>query len=155
MEVLILTRGNADKQNLHIIQINYSPFGGFCFTYDQCVGLYIYIFFIFPFVPIYISLKNFISPSLLAIKKLESIKMFIPFPIFSNACIWLTRVNEGKNIFEGSFDVYALVYFNLSYCVYTTFLTLYIMIERPHGNIVFYDEINNNQKICAEINFLF
>lgn len=87
MEVLILTRGNADKQNLHIIQINYSPFGGFCFTYDQCVGLYIYIFFIFPFVPIYISLKNFISPSLLAIKKMESIKMFIPFPIFSNACI--------------------------------------------------------------------
>lgn len=153
MEVLILTRGNADKQNLHIIQINYSPFGGFCFTYDQCVGLY--IFFIFPFVPIYISLKNFISPSLLAIKKMESIKMFIPFPIFSNACIWLTRVNEGKHIFEGSFDVYALVYFNLSYCVYTKFLTLYIMIERPHGNIVFYDEINNNQKICAEINFLF
>lgn len=61
-------------------------------------------------------------------------------------------VNEGKHIFEGSFDVYALVYFNLSYCVYTTFLTLYIMIE---SNIVFYDEINNNQKICAEINFLF
>lgn len=29
------------------------------------------------------------------------------------------------------------------------------MIERPHGNIVFFDEINNNQKICAEINFLF
>lgn len=29
------------------------------------------------------------------------------------------------------------------------------MIERPHGNIVFYDEINNNQKICAEINFPF
>lgn len=86
---------------------------------------------------------------------MESIKMFIPFPIFSNACIWLTSVNEGKHIFEGSFDVYALVYFNLSYCVYTTFLTLYIMIERSHGNIVFYDEINNNQKICAEINFLF
>lgn len=85
MEVLILTRGNADKQNLHIIQINYSPFGGFCFTYDQCVGLY--IFFIFPFVPIYISLKKLHIPFFISNKKMESIKMFIPFLIFSNACI--------------------------------------------------------------------
>lgn len=52
-----------------------------------------------------------------------------------------------------SMHLYILIY-HIVY-TYTTFLTLYIMIERPHGNIVFYDEINNNQKICAEINFLF
>lgn len=75
---------------------------------------------------------------------MEFIKMFILFFIFFNVCIWLIRVNEGKYIFEGSFDVYVFVYFNLLYCVYIIFLILYIMIERLYGNIVFYDEINNN-----------
>lgn len=87
MEVLILTRGNADKQNLHIIQINYSPFGGFCFTYDQCVGLYIYIYFYIPLCSHLYIFKKLHIPFFISNKKMESIKMFIPFLIFSNACI--------------------------------------------------------------------